>query len=126
MLLHSENGHQWLPSTRLPLREDSQSLCDWHSLAMAEGDIWLAGAPGTIMLTSGDLGKSWSARPTGEPGIISAVEFLDEQRGWAVGAQGKIWATRDSGQSWYAQRHAQRKFGVLAIAQAASQIPWSP
>jgi photosystem II stability/assembly factor-like uncharacterized protein len=34
---------------------------------------------------------------------FTAVSFVDARRGWAVGAKGHIFATRDGGRTWRAQ-----------------------
>jgi hypothetical protein len=50
--------------------------------------------------------------------------FADAQRGWAVGPLGLIIATRDGGRSWYSQRKAATRVGLLAVTSTDAQVPW--
>ncbi len=125
VLLSSQNGYQWAP-VKLPLSVGSQRYCTWHTIQQSGNEIWIAGDPGTIVLHSPNRGASWEVKSTGQTGIIADIKFIDEQRGWAVGAQGKIWATRDGGQSWYSQRSADKHLGLLSVSHNASDLPWSP
>jgi photosystem II stability/assembly factor-like uncharacterized protein len=74
---------------------------------------WLVGTGGTVLQTS-DGGATWSTgRLTGlEPvsgfGLalrvrFTAASFVDARLGWAVGTEGRIFATRDGGRTWAPQ-----------------------
>lgn len=74
---------------------------------------WLVGTGGTVLQTS-DGGATWSTgRLTGlEPvsglGLalrvrLTAASFVDARLGWAVGTEGRIFATRDGGRTWTPQ-----------------------
>jgi photosystem II stability/assembly factor-like uncharacterized protein len=76
---------------------------------------WLVGAGATILQTS-DGGETWrtgallSLAPAsgkqaeGTASVrFTATSFIDRRRGWAVGAEGKVFATRDGGRTWSAQ-----------------------
>lgn len=67
---------------------------------------------GTVLL-SDDNGQSWrqaAQMPTRE--TLTAVSFVDERQGWAVGHGGIVLATRDGGENWQ-QLHAAGKEVVL-------------
>jgi photosystem II stability/assembly factor-like uncharacterized protein len=80
---------------------------------------WLVGAGATILQTS-DGGETWNtgallnrapassenakdAEAVAAHVRFTATSFIDQKRGWAVGAEGKIFATRDGGRRWSAQ-----------------------
>jgi photosystem II stability/assembly factor-like uncharacterized protein len=55
-----------------------------------------------IILKTTNSGQDWSVVYTGT-GYLSAVEFIDENTGWAVGDNGKILKTTNGGEDWYPQ-----------------------
>lgn len=79
---------------------------------------WLVGAGSTILQTA-DGGETWQAGTlqsfvppsakgvqgaTAQPRVrFNAASFVNWRRGWAVGAEGKIFVTRDGGRTWGAQ-----------------------
>ncbi len=63
---------------------------------------------------------------TGQNLPVNSIAFLDRHRGWLVGAQGLILATRDGGKSWYSQRRHAPRLGVLAAVSQHAEIPWCP
>jgi photosystem II stability/assembly factor-like uncharacterized protein len=76
---------------------------------------WLVGANATLLQTS-DGGQTWRtgtlvgfAAASGQqaeatPRVrFTATSFVDSRRGWAVGAEGRVFATRDGGRTWAAQ-----------------------
>ena len=80
---------------------------------------WLVGAGATILQTS-DGGVTWNtgallntatapsknakdAEAAAAHVRFTATSFIDQRRGWAVGAEGKVFATRDGGRTWSAQ-----------------------
>jgi photosystem II stability/assembly factor-like uncharacterized protein len=73
---------------------------------------WLVGAGATILQTA-DGGETWRAGAVLDDAMLggsgsarvrfTAVSFVDARRGWAVGARGRIFATRDGGRTWRAQ-----------------------
>lgn len=59
-----------------------------------------AGDFGTILL-SDDEGRTWrQANSVPTRATLTALQFLDAQRGWAVGHGGYILATEDGGENW--------------------------
>ena len=59
--------------------------------------------PGSRVLHSPDGGRNWSVFPTPTRLPLSAMTFVDDRRGWAVGAMGTILASADGGQTWQSQ-----------------------
>ncbi|HDH08905.1 MAG TPA: hypothetical protein ENG96_05460 [Gammaproteobacteria bacterium] len=56
-----------------------------------------------IVLTSDDSGKTWQQKLVPTRSQLTAVFFIDERVGWAVGFDAVILATIDGGDSWILQ-----------------------
>jgi photosystem II stability/assembly factor-like uncharacterized protein len=75
---------------------------------------WLVGAGATILQTA-DGGETWHTgalvglTPVSDnsadahPVRFTATSFVDKRKGWAVGAEGRVFVTRDGGRTWAAQ-----------------------
>jgi photosystem II stability/assembly factor-like uncharacterized protein len=75
---------------------------------------WLVGAGATLLQTV-DGGETWrtgtlvgftpalSDKANAVRVRFTAANFVDSKRGWAVGAEGRVFATRDGGRTWAAQ-----------------------
>jgi photosystem II stability/assembly factor-like uncharacterized protein len=123
-LIWSNDGLQW-NDVELPLSQAARELCDWQAIEQMGDHVWICGRPGSILLHSDDQGISWSVQRTGQTLPLSAMCFVDSNRGWATGPMGLILATRDGGQTWYAQRQKASRLGLLSVSTSASDIPWS-
>ncbi|RMF36771.1 MAG: hypothetical protein D6753_18930, partial [Planctomycetota bacterium] len=119
----SPDGIAWAPIL-LPWTETTGRAIDWNCIAQVDGHIWIGGCPGSVLLHSADGGTSWELVETGTTRPLYGIAFLDEQVGWAVGAQGLILATRDGGRSWYAQQGAGRRAALLCSGRTAEGLPW--
>lgn len=102
------------------------------SFMIADGTTWLTGVPGTKVIRIMPDGTSTESH-TGNHLPIHDMFFLDNFRGWAVGAFGTVLASRDGGQTWRSQRQFERgseaeqgrRAMVLGIANRAIHLPWS-
>ena len=124
-LITSLDGSSWSDAA-VPLSPAAQQLCHWQAISQIDDRIWVCGQPGSIVLTSEDRGSTWKIRRTGQTLPLSAMQFVDQNRGWATGPMGLVLATRDGGQSWYAQRNNARRLGMLAVSRDSQNIPWAP
>ncbi len=122
-LITSNDMVNW-QNAALPLPSESKRLCDWNCIEQHGPTVWLAGSPGSIVLRSNNYGKSWDVLATGQNLPIHKMCFIDQSRGWAVGSLGTILATRDGGNTWYAQRKQPERVCSLAIAARIESIPW--
>ncbi|MFM9115891.1 MAG: YCF48-related protein, partial [Planctomycetota bacterium] len=122
LILQSRNpGLTW----QLPANLPSPTLLeqfDWQAIATYGPRCWIAGAPGTHILSTTDGGKTWSLSPTGQTAPLRALLFVDEERGWAVGSLGTILSTTDGGRTWKVQRSAGR-LAILAIQATPDRLP---
>lgn len=82
---------------------------DWRTLYLATGwmDYHTNPAPGerytpqfTQLFKSTDQGASWETLPWPEDQNISALRFLDAQRGYLIGWGPHLWRTEDGGEHW--------------------------
>lgn len=62
------------------------------------------GERGTVLLTDARAAEVAPARSVPVDATLTAVHFVDAQRGWAVGHWGAILVTTDGGQTWAVQR----------------------
>ena len=61
---------------------------------------WLVSEKDGELLFTEDGGGSWRKLPAPQVGRFGAVDFIDSQRGWAIGLDGRIWQSKDSGRTW--------------------------
>lgn len=71
-------------------------------LARADGRLIAVGERGVIVF-SDDNGQSWRQAQVPVSVTLSAVQFVDAKRGWAVGHAGTVLATTDGGEHWSLQ-----------------------
>ncbi|CAI8903496.1 WD40/YVTN/BNR-like repeat-containing protein [Pseudomonas sp. IT-P218] len=92
-------------------------------LARAGARIVAVGERGIVMLSDDD-GKSWRQAEVPVSVTLSAVQFVDDHRGWAVGHAGVVLATTDAGEHWTVQldgnRAAQIELAAARDEQAAA------
>ncbi len=122
-LASSQDGSNWADH-RLPLSQTARDVCAFRCAATQEEALWVAGSPGSILLNSPDSGRSWRVVPIDQAWSISAIRFFDRNRGWFVTSGGSIWATRNAGVTWFAQRVPVQRVGLQAIAAASNKISW--
>lgn len=123
VLATRDSGFSWTePTTPFPTAWSQQF--DFRALAVLGSHCWIAGAPGTAVFHSPDGGQTWQRDATGQTAPLRALHFLDENRGWAVGAWGTILATRDGGKTWRPQHQGGTRAGLLAIVGSAERTPW--
>jgi photosystem II stability/assembly factor-like uncharacterized protein len=96
---------------------------DWHALEVRGSRIWVAGSPGTKVLTSDDAGKTWQAFDTQQHLPLYGLAFTDNLHGWAVGALGTILATNDGGRTWQRQHSGGTRAALLALYSRAEDVP---
>ena len=119
----SLDGEVWMDHP-MPLPAPAQAVCDFRCATASDQNIWIAGTPGSILLNSPDAGRSWRVVPVDQSWSISAIQFVDRNRGWFVTVGGSIWATRDGGATWFSQRVPVKRLGLQAVAASANNISW--
>ncbi len=106
-----------------PLPPGVKEIFDFHTVSVAGEQVWIAGAPGTLIIHSPDAGRSWELLRTDQQLPIQALTFVDPERGWAVGSLGTILATRDGGRTWRRQRSGGTRVALLGIFSESHRVP---
>ncbi len=74
-----------------------------HDICFVDADtgyICGGGPLGSLILKSTDGGETWDINLDNSFHSLSAIHFSDHQHGWAVGAQGEVIITENSGKLW--------------------------
>src|SRR5262249_24847006 len=107
-------GAKWaFADLRLPA--DVAACGDFHGVALRGSQVWAVGRPGTLVFHSGDFGQRWEALPTGQQVPLNAIQFADDQYGWAVGDFGTILGSTDGGKTWAMQRRGGQRAAALFV-----------
>lgn len=95
VLKSGDNGQTWQQIANVPTRATLTKIT-------AQGQsLWAVGHDATI-IHSADGGQTWQLQfsdPQREVPFLSAL-FLDEKRGFVIGAYGTILSTNDGGENW--------------------------
>jgi photosystem II stability/assembly factor-like uncharacterized protein len=103
VFLMTTGVHASEPEPSVLAAKASQSLLlDIHRLSQEK--LVAVGERGHILI-SNDLGESWEQVVTPTQAMLTAVTFVNEQIGYAVGHQQVILKTTDGGVSWELQHH---------------------
>lgn len=89
------------------------------AIARAGSRLVAAGERGTVLL-SDDGGASWRQASVPVQTTLTALRFVDDRTGWAVGHLGVILKTEDAGQTWRKQLDGMQAATLLAQALRAS------
>lgn len=74
------------------------------------------------ILYSDDAGKSWTQAKVPTRQMLTAIHFIDEHHGWAVGHDALVLITSDGGESWTVQHEdREREAPLLDVWFADSQ-----
>jgi photosystem II stability/assembly factor-like uncharacterized protein len=122
VMLTVNAGAAWnVPSGDFPAGAVRQF--DFAALAVRGPKAWIAGTPGTRVFFTPNAGSSWSSFSTGVSTPLTAMTFVDDQHGWAVGALGTILATSDGGRTWQRQRSGGARAAILCLVAQADDVP---
>jgi photosystem II stability/assembly factor-like uncharacterized protein len=121
VLTSATGGAAWgFADVKMPA--GARSCVDFQAIASVDDHAWLAGRPGSVILTTTDSGATWTPRPTGQPLPIRGLHFVDKKIGWAVGVAGLVLRTEDGGVTWSNDNQPKRA-PVLAVSARADAVP---
>ena len=109
-----DGGNKW-GFVNLGLSPATLANCDFKCVDAKGSHVWVAGRPGSIVLHSGDEGKTWNVQKTNLGCPVNGMTFLDENTGWLVGELGTISATTDGGKTWKVQRAGGQRAAALFL-----------
>ena len=121
--LTHDGGATWHAATTIPPRLRTAAI-DFRAAAVRGDKIWIAGAPGALILYSPDFGRTWQTLTTGQSLPLNRLCFVDDVHGWAVGALGVILATVDGGRTWHKQRAGGERAAIVGLFADAASTPW--
>ncbi|MCS6864276.1 MAG: YCF48-related protein [Gemmataceae bacterium] len=122
VLISSDGGKSW-GYVHLPFPAAVLAACDFRCIASYGQHVWVAGRPGSIVLHSPDLGKTWEILKTGINVPIHALQFIDENTGWLVGDLGTILGTTDGGKTWKVQKSGGQRAAILFLQANTHSVP---
>ncbi len=70
-----------------------------------------------------DGGANWSVAATRQTAPINGICFIDDTRGWAVGAGGVILSTIDGGATWNVVRNAGQQPALCVVCPTIESVP---
>jgi len=118
-------GANWEVITHPVFGDPGRSIAfDLDAVAMVGDACWIAGSPGSTVFFSPDRGTTWRAYATGRTTPIEGLQFIDANRGWAVGSLGAILGTRDGGRTWWPLRAGGDRVALLGIFSDPAATPW--
>lgn len=104
----------------------------WTEMALPNGvtsmrfgeQAWVAvGSAGGIYVST-DSGGTWNARYTGTSTQLTAVAFSDAKTVWAVGGEGTVLKSEDSGAKWTQVKLSGGNTSLRDIKFANSKVGW--
>jgi photosystem II stability/assembly factor-like uncharacterized protein len=123
VLTSIDGGRTWLPPAgKIPV--DIANQFDWHTVETRGAHCWIAGSPGTTILSTDDGGATWQVNKTRHHMPLHCIRFSDDQHGWAAGSFGCILGTRDGGRTWRVQRKGAERMALAGIFSTADRVPW--
>ena len=112
----SDGGHSWHESHKFSPSEFAGATPELYSLRFnGKKRAWVVGSAsrgddivGSILAITRDGGANWLILRTLTQQELIHIDFVDEKRGWIVGAGGAILHTDDAGESWTNQNSGTR------------------
>ncbi|WP_310462642.1 YCF48-related protein [Sphaerotilus sp.] len=105
------------PAERVAKPQDAVLLA-----AARAGERWVAVGERGLVVTADATARRWTqAAQVPVSTTLTAVRFIDTQRGWAVGHGGVVLSTQDGGEHWLRQLDG-RMAAQLTQTQAASSV----
>lgn len=106
-----DGGHSWQESYKISPAAVRGATAELYSLrfngkkrgwvvgSLARGDTVI----GSLLAITRDSGTTWQMLEAGTQQELIHIDFVDDERGWIVGAGGAILHTEDAGETWTRQ-----------------------
>lgn len=107
----SDGGHSWQESHKISAADVHGATPELYSLRFnGKKKGWIVGSlsrgdrvVGSVLAITRDSGASWQMQEAGTQQELIHIDFIDDKRGWIVGAAGAILHTEDAGETWTKQ-----------------------
>ncbi|HMF57380.1 MAG TPA: YCF48-related protein [Pyrinomonadaceae bacterium] len=117
LILTTNNGGQnWREVMRFTPSDSGGAIAELYSIRFSSKKRgWIVGSLSrrdivvdSLLLSTDDGGASWQSRRVPTRDELIHVDFVNDHRGWIVGAGGTILHTEDEGVTWTEQRSGVR------------------
>ena len=107
----SNSGHSWQQAHTFSASDFQGASPELYSLRFnGKKRGWVVGSisrgdnvVGSILAITRDGGATWQSQNASTKQELIHIDFIDDKRGWIVGADGAILHTNNSGESWVRQ-----------------------
>ena len=107
----SDGGHSWQESHKISSTAVRGATAELYSLRFnGKKKGWVVGSLarrdaviGSVLEITRDGGVTWQMQDAGTQQELIHIDFVDDERGWIVGAGGAILHTEDAGETWTRQ-----------------------
>lgn len=107
----NDGGHSWQEAHKFAPADFNGAVPELYSLRFnGKKRGWVVGSvsrddrvTGSILAITRDGGATWLPQDAGTDRELIHMDFVDDKRGWIVGARGTILHTDDAGESWVRQ-----------------------
>lgn len=108
----NDSGREWRETRRFLTKDFDGALPEFYSIRFSsKKNGWVIGALSrqdevvdSFLLFTNDEGASWLRKIAPVREELIHLDFVDDVRGWVVGAAGTILYTEDAGETWTVQR----------------------
>ena len=105
-----DSGTRWSEARRFLPAEFNGATAELYSVRFMKKKGWVVGSiskddrvTDSILVYTEDGGNTWQRQRAPSRTELIHIDFVDDKRGWIVGADGVILHTSDGGQTWSAQ-----------------------
>jgi photosystem II stability/assembly factor-like uncharacterized protein len=107
----SDGGETWREVSKFSARDFDGAAPELYSIRFSgKRNGWVVGSVsrrdtvvGSLIIHTGDGGASWERQAAPVPSELIHLDFVNDDKGWIVGAGGTILFTRDGGKTWTKQ-----------------------
>ncbi|MFN2454221.1 MAG: WD40/YVTN/BNR-like repeat-containing protein [Pyrinomonadaceae bacterium] len=107
-----DGGEEWREAARFAAQDFGGAQPELYSVRFGSKKRgWVVGSASrrdkvvdSLVLNTNDGGASWVRQPVAVRTELIHVDFVNDERGWIVGASGTILHTEDGGDTWTPQR----------------------
>ena len=119
----TDAGTSWVIAVPECLKRTLRQV-DFYAVERLGQNVWIGGAPGSILLHSADGGQNFEIQKLPTTVTIHSIYFRNKSTGWAVGALGTILNTTDGGETWNVQHEGGERLALLGMVHDPKIVPY--